>query len=52
MMWKSKNNIRLKSQIGLELWETCYDDDIDIKRTWESITENIKASTIDSLGYY
>jgi len=25
-MWKSKNNIRLKSQIGLQLWKNSDDD--------------------------
>jgi hypothetical protein len=27
-------------------------ENVDISRTWESMRENIKASTLKSLGYY
>jgi len=28
------------------------DDNVDINRAWENITENTKTSVTDSLGYY
>jgi hypothetical protein len=31
----------LKSQKGSQLWKT-YDTEMDVNRTWETITENIK----------
>jgi len=34
MMWKLKNSIKLKSQIGPQLWKTWV---IMIYRAWESI---------------
>jgi hypothetical protein len=43
MIWKSKNSIKLKSQIGLHVWKTWMtmkknddDDDVDINRNCES----------------
>jgi hypothetical protein len=32
--------------------ENLDDDGMDISRTWESITENMKASATESLGYF
>jgi hypothetical protein len=50
MMWKSKNSIRLKSQIHFAALENLVDDDVDINRDWESIRENMKASATDGHG--
>jgi hypothetical protein len=44
-MWKS----------DLQLWKALDDgggDNMDVNRAWESIRENIKASSTESLGYY
>jgi hypothetical protein len=41
-----KNSIRSKSEIGLQLWKTSYDD-VDISRAWESW--NIKVSAMREL---
>jgi hypothetical protein len=40
-----------KSEIGLQLWKNL-DDNMGIKRTWESIKENNKTLPKESLGYY
>jgi hypothetical protein len=47
MMWKSKSSMRLKFEIGLQLWETWM-----VMRTsvrLGNIRENIKASATESL---
>jgi hypothetical protein len=32
--------------------ENLDEGDLDINRAWENVTENLKASTTESLGYY
>jgi hypothetical protein len=55
MIWKSKNNITLKSSNRLEAVESMDDDndddDVDISGAWKSITENTKASVTEILCY-
>jgi hypothetical protein len=53
-MWKSRNSIRLKYLIGLQLWNTGGDDDgddMDINGTSESIRGNVRTSSTEGLGY-
>jgi len=50
-MWTSKNSIRLKSEVDLQLWKTQMTMWTSVG-LWESIKENIKASATESLGYY
>jgi hypothetical protein len=41
----------LKSQIALHPWKT-QDDEVNINTAWESVRENIKVSSKESLRYY
>jgi hypothetical protein len=50
-MWKSKNSIRSKSEISLQLWKTWLLT-VDINKALESTGEYIKTSAMDSLGCY
>jgi hypothetical protein len=55
-MWNSKSSVKLKSQIGLQLWKNLDDDDdddddLDINKALENIVENVKASATESLSY-
>jgi len=51
-MWKLENNIRLKSQKGLQLWRTWIMLTWTSCKAWGGIRENTKASTIESIGHY
>jgi hypothetical protein len=43
--------MKLKSEIGSQLWETLYAE-VVINRAGETVTENIKISAKENLGYY
>jgi hypothetical protein len=52
-----KINDRVKAQYQIKISNKFADlwnlpDNVEIIRAWESIRENIKASSRDSLGYY
>jgi hypothetical protein len=51
MLWKSKNIIRLKFQICLQIWRTggSGGGDVDIDRVWEGIRKNLMASATETL---
>jgi uncharacterized protein with HEPN domain len=53
MIGKANNGIRLKFQVQFAAMENLdHDyDDVDIIRAWETVSENIKASSTESLGY-
>ena len=51
MSWRLGNSIRLRSQIGLQLWRT-WNDSQDVNRAWENMKETIKISAEESLGLY
>jgi hypothetical protein len=46
-----KEQYQVKISNGFAALENL-DDNVDIDRAWESISENIKASATESIGYY
>jgi hypothetical protein len=54
---KKLNAVEGKEQCRLEVSNSFaalenFDSELDVNRAWETITENIKISSKDSLGYY
>jgi len=51
MIWNSKNSVGLKFQICFCFKKLDVDDEVDIRRAWESTRKNVKVSDTNSLGY-
>jgi hypothetical protein len=50
---KNLNNGEIEEQYQVKICNLDDDDDnVGISRTWKSISDNIKASATESLGYY
>jgi len=48
---KVKEQYQVKPSNRFAAFENFDDDDVVINKAWESITENMKASATDNLGY-